>query len=91
MTKAQRTAYKADNRARRALEVVLASKPDPRSRTSLRRKFERLHDEWRAAVGLEPHERQTICTGGTAGRGRERVVGPSGLLPGTASGPKPVF
>jgi hypothetical protein len=57
MTKAQRRQYKADNRQRRALEVLLASKPDPRSRTSLRKRFEAAHDAWREAVGLPAMER----------------------------------
>jgi hypothetical protein len=53
MTKAQRKAYKADNRQRREVEAVLARLPDPRSKTSLRKRFDRLHAEWRAAVGLD--------------------------------------
>lgn len=59
MTKAQRKAYKADNRQRREVEAVLARLPKPRSKTSLRKRFEAAHDEWRTAAGMEPMERKT--------------------------------
>jgi hypothetical protein len=62
MTKAQRKAYKADNRQRREVEAVLARLPKPRSKTSLRKRFEAAHDEWRAAAGMDPIERNNLTT-----------------------------
>ena len=59
MTKAQRRQYKEDNRARRAVENILAKLPHPDSKTSLRKRFDRLQAEWRLAVGLDPVGSQT--------------------------------
>jgi hypothetical protein len=62
VTKAQRKAYKADNRQRREVEAVLARLPKPRSKTSLRKRFKAAHDEWRAAAGMDPIERNNLTT-----------------------------
>ena len=55
MTKKQQRIYKAAN----VIRSVTAGRcrPDPDSKTQRRLRFERLHDEWRAAVGIGPVHR----------------------------------
>jgi hypothetical protein len=57
MTPKQRRECKVANLKHAAARQLLCSLPNPNSKTQRRLRCERLHDEWRAAVGIGPVHR----------------------------------